>query len=107
MRFSRPIAASRLRSPISPSTTTTFFPCIASALPRFAVVVVFPTPPFPDVIVITRLSMLYSLGRTFQASVGEQFVPGLYSDLVYHEFFLNQWYICSRKAARCSSTVSE
>src|SRR5260370_24144081 len=91
MRFSRPKIASRLRRPISASTTATFFPCIANAVPRFAVVVVLPTPPLPDVIVITRLSMLYSLyKRTFQASVGGRFVLGPYNDLVYHELLQEQ-----------------
>jgi hypothetical protein len=31
---------------------------MASAVPMFAVVVVLPTPPFPDVIVTTRPAML-------------------------------------------------
>jgi hypothetical protein len=34
---------------------------MARAVPRFAVVVVLPTPPFPDVIVITRLSIHISI----------------------------------------------
>ena len=38
---------------MSVSTNTTFFPLIANAAPKFAVVVVFPTPPFPDVMTIT------------------------------------------------------
>src|SRR6266568_3251134 len=68
MRFSNPMTASRFRRPISESTTATFFPCIARAVPRFAVVVVLPTPPFPDVIVITRLSigMLSMLSNFFR-----------------------------------------
>src|SRR5215469_6351404 len=61
MRFSNPITASRLRRPISASRTATFFPCIARAVPRLAVVVVLPTPPFPEVIVSTRLSIHISL----------------------------------------------
>src|SRR3712207_4962970 len=40
---------SRLRSPTSKSTTTTFLPPSASAAPSAAVEVVFPTPPLPDV----------------------------------------------------------
>src|ERR1700676_4040321 len=40
---------SRLRSPTSKSTTTTFCPACASAAPRAAVEVVLPTPPLPDV----------------------------------------------------------
>src|SRR5579885_1165699 len=58
MWLSRPITASKLRSPISPSTATTRRPIIASAVLRLAAVVVLPTPPLPDVIVSTRLSML-------------------------------------------------
>src|ERR1700681_1181257 len=64
MRFSNPKTASRLRRPISESTTATFLPIIARAVPRFAVVVVLPTPPFPDVMVITRLSICVSMKAT-------------------------------------------
>src|SRR6266849_1407329 len=64
MRFSNPRTASRLRRPISESTTATFLPIIARAVPRFAVVVVLPTPPFPDVMVITRLSICVSMKAT-------------------------------------------
>src|SRR5687768_2254278 len=49
MRFSRPRITSRLRSPMSASTTATFLPSLARATPRFAVVVVLPTPPLPEV----------------------------------------------------------
>ena len=45
---------SRLRKPTSASTNTTDAPRCASAVPRFAVVVVFPTPPLPDVTTIAR-----------------------------------------------------
>jgi hypothetical protein len=38
---------------MSISTTATVFPREAIAAPREAVVVVLPTPPFPDVITIT------------------------------------------------------
>src|SRR5215207_1718968 len=48
-RRSAPITRSRFRSPTSKSTTTTFCPPCASAAPRAAVEVVFPTPPLPDV----------------------------------------------------------
>src|SRR6516225_8597276 len=48
-RRSAPITRSRLRSPTSKSTTTTFFPGRASAAPIAAVDVVLPTPPLPDV----------------------------------------------------------
>src|SRR6266540_5126090 len=48
-RRSAPRTRSRLRRPTSKSTTTTFCPASASAAPRAAVDVVFPTPPFPDV----------------------------------------------------------
>jgi hypothetical protein len=40
---------------MSVSTITTFFPSCASPIPIFAAVVVFPTPPFPDVITMTSL----------------------------------------------------
>src|SRR5262249_15739429 len=40
---------SRLRNPTSASTSATDAPRCASAVPRLAVVVVLPTPPFPDV----------------------------------------------------------
>src|ERR1700680_3652704 len=49
MRFSSPSTKSRLRRPMSASTSTTCLPSVASAQPTFAVVVVLPTPPFPDV----------------------------------------------------------
>src|SRR5579875_4043129 len=81
MRFSRPRTASRLRSPISESTTATFLPCIARAVPRLAVVVVLPTPPFPDVIVITRLSIKNSVGKTVFYTYRRRFC----CCLVYHE----------------------
>ena len=38
---------------MSVSTSTTFFSANANAAPKFAVVVVLPTPPLPDVITIT------------------------------------------------------
>src|SRR6266516_1406416 len=52
-RRSAPITRSRLRRPTSKSTTTTFCPNVASAAPRAAVDVVFPTPPLPDVTTTT------------------------------------------------------
>src|SRR5215467_842138 len=70
MRFSNPKTASRLRRPISESMTATFLPCIARAVPTFAVVVVLPTPPFPEVMVITRLSIhSLSMQTTVQVCV--------------------------------------
>src|SRR5262249_17661625 len=64
MRFSRPSTTSRLRSPMSASTSTTCLPRRASAVPRFAVVVVLPTPPFPDVMTMARpISFLLTLSR--------------------------------------------
>ena len=53
MRFSSPMTTSRLRSPMSVSISTTFLSSFARPVPTFAVVVVLPTPPFPDVITIT------------------------------------------------------
>src|SRR5947209_2352589 len=87
MRFSNPMTASRLRRPISESTTATFLPIIARAVPRFAVVVVLPTPPFPDVMVITRLSICVSI-QGKQLRYQQLFArwtainPGLYDNLV-------------------------
>src|SRR5580700_7657506 len=48
-RRSAPMTRSRLRRPMSKSTTTTFLPFCASAAPIAAVDVVLPTPPLPDV----------------------------------------------------------
>ena len=53
MRFSRPMTTSRLRSPMSASMVTTRLPSMARLTPRLAVVVVLPTPPLPDVMVMT------------------------------------------------------
>src|SRR5258708_21343580 len=53
MRFSSPITTSRLRSPISPSMHTTLSPMAARATAIFAVVVVLPTAPLPEVMVRT------------------------------------------------------
>ena len=65
IRFSRPMTTSRFRSPRSVSITMTFFPRFDNPIPMFAVVVVFPTPPFPDVMTITSpmlvLLLLYFL----------------------------------------------
>jgi len=41
------------------STTATRFPCIANAAPIEAVMVVLPTPPFPEVTTITLPSTFY------------------------------------------------
>src|ERR1700682_1399563 len=84
MRFSSPKTASRLPRPMSESTTATFFPCIASAVPRFAVVVVLPTPPFPEVIVITLLSMLATPDEGFVQRHVKENISLLISRLVYH-----------------------
>ena len=51
--FSNPITTSKFLSPMSVSTNTTFLSASANAAPKLAVVVVLPTPPFPDVITIT------------------------------------------------------
>src|SRR5258708_633467 len=53
MRFSRPMTTSKFRRPMSPSRHTTFAPMAASAVAMLAVVVVLPTPPLPEVMVIT------------------------------------------------------
>src|SRR5262249_41697435 len=61
MRFSRPTTTSRLRRPMSASTRTTVCPSAASAAPRFAVVVVLPTPPLPEVMTMARPMTVDSL----------------------------------------------
>src|SRR5664279_2358274 len=45
---------SRLRRPTSASTSATLAPACASAVPMLAVVVVLPTPPFPEVMTMAR-----------------------------------------------------
>src|SRR5262245_38962570 len=47
------MTTSRFRSPISASMATTLWPRAARAALKFAVVVVLPTPPLPEVIVMT------------------------------------------------------
>src|SRR6185436_277313 len=64
-RRSAPITRSRLRKPTSKSTTTTFCPLWASAAPSAAVVVVFPTPPLPEVTTRT-LAIRNLLSRLIQ-----------------------------------------
>src|ERR1700680_5003637 len=61
MRFSSPSTRSRLRKPMSASTSATLCPSFANAPPRFAVVVVFPTPPLPEVTTYTIPAKRYSL----------------------------------------------
>src|SRR5487761_2700049 len=60
-RRSAPITRSRLRSPTSKSTTTTFAPPWARAAPRAAVDVVLPTPPLPDVTTTTCVIVSFPL----------------------------------------------
>src|ERR1700730_16325606 len=52
-RRSQPITKSRLRNPTSKSMTTVLWPRSASPAAKAAAVVVFPTPPLPDVIATT------------------------------------------------------
>ena len=54
MRFSKPSKRSRLRKPTSASIRRVECPNRASDIPILEVVVVFPTPPLPDVTTITR-----------------------------------------------------
>src|SRR6266508_2146000 len=56
---------SRLRRPMSKSITTTVWPVRASAVPKAAVDVVLPTPPFPDV---TTTTLPISVTLLFQSS---------------------------------------
>ncbi len=53
------MTTSRLRKPMSVSIMHTFCPRIAKAVPKFADVVVLPTPPLPDVTTIAS-PMIYT-----------------------------------------------
>src|SRR6185295_8577932 len=77
-RRSAPITRSRLRRPTSKSTTTTLCPLCASAAPSAAVVVVFPTPPLPEVTTRT-LAIRDLLSRLIQRGNfhGVALQPGL------------------------------
>ena len=55
MRFSNPRRRSKFLKPKSASNTAVVAPLFASAMPRFAVKVVLPTPPFPEQINIVRV----------------------------------------------------
>ena len=54
MRFSKPRRRSKFLKPKSASNTAVLAPLLASAMPKFAVRVVLPTPPFPEQINIVR-----------------------------------------------------
>ena len=55
MRFSNPKRRSKFLKPKSASKTAVVAPLLASAIPRFAVKVVLPTPPLPEQINIVRV----------------------------------------------------
>ena len=55
MRFSSPRRRSKFLKPKSASNTAVVAPLFASAIPRFAVKVVLPTPPLPEQIKIVRV----------------------------------------------------
>jgi len=55
MRFSNPRRRSKFLKPKSASNTAVVAPLPARAMPRFAVKVVLPTPPFPEQINIVRV----------------------------------------------------
>ena len=55
MRFSNPRSRSKFLKPKSASKTAVDAPLLASAIPRFAVKVVLPTPPLPEQISIVRV----------------------------------------------------
>ena len=55
MRFSNPKRRSKFLKPKSASNTAVVAPLLASAIPRFAVKVVLPTPPLPEQINIVRV----------------------------------------------------
>ena len=54
MRFSNPRRRSKYLKPKSAYNTAVLAPLLASAMPRFAVKVVLPTPPLPEQIKIVR-----------------------------------------------------
>jgi len=55
MRFSNPRRRSKFLKPKSASNTAVVAPLLASAMPRFAVKVVLPTPPMTEQINIVRV----------------------------------------------------
>jgi len=55
IRFSNPKRRSKFLNPKSASNTAVVAPLLASAMPRFAVKVVLPTPPLPEQINIVRV----------------------------------------------------
>ena len=55
MRFSKPRRRSKFLKPKSASNTAVDAPLLASAMPRFAVKVVLPTPPLPEQISMVRV----------------------------------------------------
>ena len=55
MRFSKPSRRSKFLKPKSASNTAVVAPLLASAIPKFAVKVVLPTPPLPEQINIVRV----------------------------------------------------
>ena len=55
MRFSNPRRRYKFLKPKSASYTAVVAPLLASAIPRFAVRVVLPTPPLPEQISIVRV----------------------------------------------------
>ena len=70
MRFSNPITTSRLFNPISASIIRTLYPFEEIAIPKEAVIDVFPTPPFPEVTTILRAIFTYRK-KIYQTSVSE------------------------------------
>ena len=65
MRFSNPRRRSKFLKPKSASKTPVVAPLLASAIPKFAVKVVLPTPPLPEQISIVRVLFLTIL-KIFQ-----------------------------------------
>ena len=55
IRFSNPRRRSKFLKPKSASKTAVVAPLLASAIPRFAVKVVLPTPPLPEQMSIVRV----------------------------------------------------
>jgi hypothetical protein len=61
MRFSNPRRRSRFLRPMSASINATLCPSLAIDMPKLAVAVVFPTPPFPDVTTMVRVAAFGSV----------------------------------------------
>ena len=69
IRFSKPRSRSRFLSPMSASINATLWPSLAMDIPKFAVAVVLPTPPFPEVTTIVRVTEAISPAKFIQSLI--------------------------------------